>query len=422
MNKTVKVILGIAITVMVCVIIGIVVSLSYSKKLDNFPQSTLSHEAGGEMTYIPSEILTKEISFPTLPLRINFPENLVAGTDTAIVANYSGYRVVAMESADTLENALMSDLNTVGVEAISNVSVDFKSGIYDSGYINSWYAEYIGGRSEISHDGESSVLYGVSYRLAVSDEKNLMLYVSSENLESLNSAKNLLDALVYTIRPDSEEVTEKKKEAGITSPAVSGVAGNTEAAPSNENAKNAEEIEFMETTEVPVYGQITPEATADKEIYLEKDYEDMVIVFGWTNISKVPTSVKVTDPDGKEYECDNTLSHRGGYVYLIGKAKQGDTYRVSIETMDSIYGCTYYPMEYTDFIREMYPDDEELLEQRGGAPAETDEELSGMAPPADENGEVRSQNGNNAAPSDTKTDTNTSSSTKKTDDWEDDWQ
>lgn len=420
MNKKVKRILGVAIILMVCMLAGIGIALYAKGKQDVFPESTLSHEAGGEMVYIPTEILSKEISCPTLPFRINFPEDIEVGTENAIVANCNGYRVVAMESSDTLENALQTGLNTTGIEAISKVTVDFKNAGYDSGYINSWYAEYICGKASISHDGMEEKQYGVAYRLAISDEKNLMLYVACEDTESLNFAKKLLDALVYTIRPDTAEVSEKKEKN--STPTTASPAGEAEESATSDstNAESVEEIEFMETTEVPVYGQITPEAVADREVYLEKDYEDMVIVFGWTNVSKVPTSVKVTDPNGKEYMADNTLSHRGSYVYLIGQAKQGDTYHVDIETMDSIFGCTYYPMEYTDFIQEMYPDDEELLAQRGGAPAETEEELSDGSTFTDEN-ENRSQNGNTIAAPEAKADkSNTFSDVKNAN--EDDWQ
>lgn len=417
MKEKMKWILGIIIVIMLCLVAGIYVALSLTKKMENYPESTLAHEAGGELTYIPSEVLSKEISCPTLPFSINFPENIVAGTADAIVANYSGYRVVVMESADTLENALSADLNTAGIEAISAISVDWSNGIYDSGYINSLYAEYIAGRAQIAHDGISSTEYGVAYRIAISDTKNLMLYVSSNSIEALGSAKNLLDAIVYTIQPDSETMKEAKKEAGVES-SITMIDGEDTSMDNEETPESAQEIEFMETTEAPVYGQIKPDATADKEIYLERDYENMVIFFGWTNISKVPTSVKVSGPDGREYVYDNELSHRGEYVYLIGKGNKGDTYHVSIETMDSIYGCTYYPMEYTDYIAEMYPDDETALEKRGGAPAETDDELNDMAPPADEKDIERSRNGNTSDELNEKNDKKSSIP----DGWEDNWQ
>lgn len=304
-----------------------------------YPASTLSHEASQEHRFIASEALGNTLGCPTLPYKICVPDNITQSEDSYVTATYNDIRVTILESSNGFMDMIYGVLGEVCSESFEIPTIDWTDEISDVGYINGYSAEYHAGKYHLVGRMDSTDYYAVIYRINFDGmDKAIYVQAVTDSLETLQSGKDVVDSMLYTLQSTQGETVETEETETTESTKEEGVNATESVSESGDN------IEFMDSTE----SSPTDLYANDFEIYLEEDLDEAYVVFSWENTTTLPSVLNVTTPDGGVYERDEEQSAPGEYVFVIPDAVQG-TYIIHGEVAGTIYGCTYEILDKSSY-------------------------------------------------------------------------
>lgn len=266
---------------------------------------------------------------PTLPYDLEVPGEEVSSSDLYYVTEYDGAYYTLMESYDTIEDELNDRFASYFLDSIDIPKAVWTDVISDTGYINGYQAEYHTGYVQITTKMHGYLYYGAAYEIKMKGLPNLLLYVCCDSIDSLQSAKNVLDSMICTLLPYNEESateseisTEEPQKETSDNEAVGG-----SATPSDSETARVE-------NGVTVYSR-------DYTLYVNEAYDDgLYIVFNWVNALDSPVKLVAISPSGQEIEHDADLSEDGEWVFVFDSCEKG-TYTLHGEATSTIY-VNYY--------------------------------------------------------------------------------
>jgi len=323
---------------MVCLIFTAIDQMIRQLNTQEYPKSTLTKEAVAfpETSISVSEMLPVKITCPSLPYTLNLPINYT-GKDEKIVGSYGDIDIVICESSLSMDKMIRQELPGTLVASVAGYERDVEIKVQDMGYFYEYPAEYVAMQITTQISIRKLVTYACVYRLSLSDETSLYIYVSAETDGIMFGEKDFLDRVAYSVRP---------------------------------YVKNITDLEVNEVEKVDAEGENVKEGKEEKKeenvlnngdegflrIYHEKEVsftvKEGVFLYEWANAQVQPSELVVYGPDNRVLPLLEEYSYPGHYVFEIGASDSG-TYNVVGLTKEQITGVMMSIYEKESYL-DMY--------------------------------------------------------------------
>lgn len=379
-------IIAVVLVVVIALIGSALMNKGASLDVADYPPSTLDKIKVASI-YEKDERLSNTMSCPTLPYMVDVPaESKVVGEQYVYAKTNGNTFVMAELDSSISNNDALVLMNSVAGDYIEEPVIEWQNVIEDKGYANGYPAYYDTGHCITKTRMRTYHRYGVFYRLVTGGlEKDLGLYVCTDELTDLPRGKDLLDAVINTITVENtEEIIATEEEVEIDE--------DTEALVSESDTEEAGDVSSEEKLEEPVGSESSLEGsskefvrravaeTDDPEVesieYVESDdggygtistdfngvetyekykpfevdtqYKKLCIEYHWENQAQ-PLSVEVIDPNGNIYQPDEFVDNQTWRTFTIDNNLLGK-YLLHFKTREVLNNTTLTCMDLNAYL------------------------------------------------------------------------
>lgn len=323
-KKTILLLAGVIITVISAVVLTAgLFGASAEATISAFPVSTLSVE---EDTLEYREIEGTELRCPYIPYIISLPGEIYMSSADMILSETDDYKIAMVVSNRTFEDVIKASIGEKLMESIDLPETEWSEYVSGTGYINSYSTAYKGGILKINSKMNTEVDYAVAYEVTARDmEKNLVIFVACKNADMLDGAKNLLDAMVYTLVP--EDVTDSVTDEI-----------STENIPETENTGSRTDVE----------GENEGETDGKSyQLYSSSNLSEAYVLFWYEAGTGDVSGIHLTTPEGTKIYPDESISSEGCCVFFMKGASSG-TYFINVKEVPQ--GVSYELMSEERYL------------------------------------------------------------------------
>lgn len=222
------------LVVLIATIIKMVTPFSY-------PESVLS-KVQDTNRYVSTDYLNTPVQIPGQAYHIQFPAGEMSGSNEYLAVKEGKYTFVTYITDKKLPDLLNGDLSGLGAAFYqSGDKVTYTPAITDTGYLNSYEWTYYTGNAVVTFMANETTVYSAAYSMEV-DSGNIILAVLVTDKSALKSAKNYLDAQVFTIIKGDEIINPNSDNISASDGATTEGASDLATSESVEDSSNLDDI------------------------------------------------------------------------------------------------------------------------------------------------------------------------------------
>lgn len=324
-RKTNLLLAGVIIAVISAVVLTAgLFGASAEATISTFPVSSLSVEEDA-LAY--RELEGTELRCPYIPYVISLPGEIYSSSADMILSKTDDYKIAMVVSNRTFDDVITVSIGEKLMESIDLPETEWAEYVSGTGFINSYNASYKGGILKINSKMKTEIDYAVAYEVETYDTgMSLVIFVACEDAELLDGAKNLLDAMVYTLVPE-ESVTDSVTDES-----------------SEESISGTESVDLQMDMESESVASV---AGKSYQLYSSSDLSEAYVLFRYEASTGDVSDIHLVTPEGTKLYPDESKSSEGCCIFFIKGASSG-TYFINVK--EAPQGVSYELMSEERYL------------------------------------------------------------------------
>lgn len=244
-------------------------------------------------------------------------------------------------------------------------TLDYDEVSYDNGYFNGYHTEFSAGRLRIKHTMNTDI-YVMSYRIFLNNKLNNVVFTAfTTNIDNIMEAKSLLDYATKSLT-DTKQALQNIQD-GVTGSAsnVYNAADVTYVPRKDASSPDITDKDYLANGDVSWQQdgmQVIQSTNYDYKLELENPYDCLHVSYVYMDITQVPDSIILIDPNGVAYEPTSIEQYKGEITFKVNNAVKG-TWILSVRHNTSLGGSSVEFMEQSkwDKLNPLLDTDENLV-------------------------------------------------------------